>query len=123
MRTTAFIVVVELLGVLKDNKRRSRSKLGEISLFLFSICKQLSILPHHYLVHLLHGICTIIIKPSGDDGTKPVDKERGFIVAGGVIAFGFEMSAELLGVRFYIFEYAFKLGARLIYEALCEHSE
>ena len=31
-------------------------------------------------------ICTIVIKPSGDDGAESVDKERSFIVAGDVIA-------------------------------------
>ena len=85
--------------------------------------KKLSILPHHDLVHLTDRLGATVIEPSGNDSAESVDKERGFMVAGGVIAFGFEMSAELLGVRFYIFEYAFKLGARLIYEALCEHSE
>ena len=84
---------------------------------LILLCtKKFLILPHRKLIHLLHGISATVIEPSGDDSAESVDKERGFIVAGGVIAFGFEMSAELLGVRFYIFEYAFKLGARLSME-------
>ena len=72
----------------------------EISFFIL-IYKQLPILPHHNLAHLLHGIGAIMIEPSGDDGTESVDEERSFIVSGGVIAFGFETSAELLGVGFY----------------------
>ena len=71
-------------------------------MFLFSICKQVIIFPHHDLVHLLGSFGAIIIEPSGDDGTESVDEERSFIVAGDVIAFGFETSAELLGVGFYI---------------------
>ena len=68
--------------------------------------KQLSIFFHHDLVHLLHGIGAIIIEPSGDDGAESVDKERRFIVAGDVIAFGLETSAELLSVGFYIVKHS-----------------
>ena len=69
---------------------------------LFSLVEQLLIFPHHDLVHLLHRIDAIIIEPSGDDSAESVDEERNSIVSGGVIAFGFETSAELLGVVFYI---------------------
>ena len=63
--------------------------------------KQLSIFPHHDLVHLLGSFGAIIIEPSGDDGAESVDEERSFIVAGDVIAFVFETSAELFGVGFF----------------------
>ena len=43
-----------------------------------------------------------MIEPRCDDGTEPIDEERGLIVAGGVIAFGFETGAELLSIGFYI---------------------
>jgi len=43
-----------------------------------------------------------MIEPRCDDGTEPMDEECGFIVAGGVIAFGFETGAELLSIGFYI---------------------
>ena len=43
-----------------------------------------------------------MIEPRCDDGTEAIDEERGLIVAGGVIAFGFETGAELLNIGFYI---------------------
>ena len=58
---------------------------------------------------MLGRLGATVIEPSGDDSAESVDKECGFIVAGGVIAFGFETSAELLGIRFYIVKHPSKV--------------
>ena len=49
---------------------------------------------------MLHGVGTIVIEPSGDDGAESVDEEGGFVVAGRVIGCCLEVCAELLGIVF-----------------------
>jgi hypothetical protein len=92
-----FGVMNRLVYFIADERGFEIDRASSIMCFNYTIIpdlsKQLPILPHHNLVHLLHGIGTIIIKPRCDDGAESVDKERDFIVAGGVVAFGFETSA------------------------------